>query len=82
MNDVERHRSTDIAPSVAVLLGVFHEHTLEKLAIAPVDSVTLCHCATGIVEVDADGWCTDYDDIAEQDGIDILPTRVEHPEIP
>ncbi|MEV6138090.1 hypothetical protein AB0L63_18880 [Nocardia sp. NPDC051990] len=82
MNDIERQRNTEIAPSVAALLEVFHEDTLEKLTIAAVDGVTLCHCATGIVEVDEDGWCTDYDDMDEQDGIEVLPPRVEDREMP
>ncbi|MEV4123446.1 hypothetical protein [Nocardia sp. NPDC049707] len=82
MNDIERHENTEIAPSVVALLEVFHEHTPEKLAIAPVDGVTLCHCATGIVEVDENGWCTDYRDMDKQDRIDVLPTRVEDREMP
>jgi hypothetical protein len=77
MNEVEPQPNTEIAPSVAALLDVFHEQTSEKLAIAPVDSVALCHLTTGIVEVDEDGWCTDYDDLDEQDAIDVLATRAE-----
>ncbi|WP_433621896.1 hypothetical protein [Nocardia sp. CA-120079] len=82
MNDIARQQKTTITPAIAALLGVFHEHTAEKLAIAPVDSVTLCHCADGITEVDEDGWCTDYDDMDEHDAIDILPTGVVNRENP
>ncbi|WP_433715151.1 hypothetical protein ACQP2U_14695 [Nocardia sp. CA-084685] len=82
MNEAAPQPNTEIAPSVAALLEVFHEQTSEKLAIAPVDSVALCHLTTGIVEVDEDGWCTDYDDLDEQDGIDGLPIGVEGRETP
>lgn len=75
MNEVERQRRTEIAPSVAALLKVFHEHTPEKLKLAPVDSVTLCHTADGITEVDEDGWCADYED-DRSNAIDVLPVSV------
>lgn len=55
MNEVAPQPNTEIAPSVAALLELFHEQTSEKLAIAPVDSVALCHLTTGIVEVNVDG---------------------------
>ena len=77
MNELERQRRTEIAPSVAALLKVFHEHTPEKLKLAPVDSVTLRHTADGITEVDEDGWCADYeDDGSNDDVIDVLPVSV------
>jgi hypothetical protein len=82
MSDVERQRMAEIAPSVSALLTVFHEQTLEKLELAPVDSVTLRHHADGITEVDEDGWCTDYDDRTEDDAIEVLPVDVADSEKP
>ncbi|MEV4130391.1 hypothetical protein [Nocardia sp. NPDC049707] len=70
MSEVERHHKAEIAPSAAALRAIFHERTPEKLALAPVDSVTLCHTANGITVVGEDGWCTDYDDTTEGDAID------------
>ncbi|MET8871195.1 hypothetical protein [Nocardia sp. NPDC004604] len=83
MNEVERQRRTEIAPSVAALLKAFHEHTPEKLNLAPVDSVTLCHTADGITEVDEDGWCADYEnDRSNDDAIDALSASLGDRENP
>ncbi|WP_433522117.1 hypothetical protein ACQPZ2_33745 [Nocardia pseudovaccinii] len=82
MDEVERQRKSEIAPSVVALLAVFHEHTLEKLALAPVDSVVLRHTAEGITEIDEDGWCAEYDDSLEEDAIEVLPIRVIDTENP
>ncbi|MEV2223685.1 hypothetical protein AB0E01_27930 [Nocardia vinacea] len=82
MSEVERQRRTEITPSVAALLAVFHERTPEKLALAPVDSVILRHTADGIIEVDEDGWCADYDRSDEEDAIDIVPVSVVDNENP
>ncbi|MEV6138457.1 hypothetical protein AB0L63_20825 [Nocardia sp. NPDC051990] len=82
MNEVERQRGTDLAPSVAALLKVFHEHTSEKLNLAPVDSVMLCHTSDGITEVDEDGWLADYDDDRSNDARDVLPVSAVDRENP
>ncbi|MEV4123649.1 hypothetical protein [Nocardia sp. NPDC049707] len=77
MNEVERQCRTEIAPSVVALLKVFHEHTPEKLNLAPIDSVRLCHTSDGITEVDEDGWSADYDDDRSNDeAMDVLPVSV------
>ncbi|WP_063040602.1 hypothetical protein [Nocardia pseudovaccinii] len=76
MSEVERQRESEIAPSVLALLAVFHEHTLEKLALAPVDSVLLRHAADGITEIDEDGCRAEYDDNDEEDAIEVLPISV------
>lgn len=75
MSEIQRQRR-EIAVSVRKLLRQFHEETPEKLAIAPVEGVTLRHSAHGITEVDQDGWCADYDDTTAQDAITVHPISV------
>ncbi|WP_330249660.1 hypothetical protein OG874_25485 [Nocardia sp. NBC_00565] len=75
MSEIQRQRR-EIAVSVRKLLAQFHEETQAKLAIAPVDSVTLHHSASGITEVDEDGWCADYDDMTKEDTITVQPVSV------
>ncbi|WP_327101427.1 hypothetical protein OIE68_23195 [Nocardia vinacea] len=75
MSEIQRQRR-EIDVSVWKLLAQFHEETPAKLAIAPVDGVTLRHSVNGITEVDQDGWCADYDDTTAQDAITVEPVSV------
>lgn len=75
MSEIQPQRH-EIDVSVRNLLTQFHEETRAKLAIAPADSVILRHSVNGITEVDEDGWCADYDDIAAEDAITVQPVSV------
>lgn len=76
-SDLVPSRSREIAPSVRALLAQFHEETLQKLAIAPIDSDPIYQAADGSLSRVEDGWISDSDtDLDKADAITIQPTSV------
>ncbi|WP_280442212.1 hypothetical protein [Nocardia brasiliensis] len=58
--EIVHRRSNEIAPSVRQLLAEYHEDTVERLWVAPVDSRTRTFLPDGSDgELDEDGWVDD-----------------------
>ncbi|MFD0361386.1 hypothetical protein ACFQZZ_07995 [Nocardia sp. GCM10030253] len=82
MSEIIPFRPTgDITPSVQALLSEFHEDTLEKLALAPLESKATFQRADGSVSaIDENGWPEDYDDLDKLEAIPVQPTSVRDTE--
>lgn len=76
MREIQPKR-TEIAPAVKALLAAFHEDTPEKLELAPSHSHPVLQRSDGSwCEVDADGWPVDYNNLDQDDMVNIQPLSV------
>ncbi|MGW4844899.1 hypothetical protein [Nocardia brasiliensis] len=75
--EIVRRRSNEIAPSIRQLLADYHDDTVERLWIAPVDSRTKTFLPDGsAAELDEDGWVCDVEVAADGPVVDVDPVSV------